>query len=464
MTENFFPDIPPDLLTALLENPYESMILVDKDGMVRFLSPANEEFYKTTIDRIKGRHILELNPQSELQRVIHTGRAEIGRLIKLQGRDHIIARIPLKDSEGMVIGAVAKLMFVQPQNIRQLMRQVEVLESRLDYYQKELKSLYSKHYTFDNIAGEAKPMQEAKRVAIQAARSDLTVLITGETGTGKEIFANAIHQMSDRRDNPLVRVNCSSIPHELIESELFGYESGAFTGAARQGKPGKFELADKGTIFLDEVGDMPMVMQAKLLRVIQEFEVDRLGGLKPIKLDFRVIAATNQDLQARIREGKFRQDLFYRLNIFHLKTPALRTIREDIPRICYHLLSKFHEGKLSAPKRISPEAMSLLVHYDWSGNVRELQNVLQRAVSISRDRTLYVDHLPMEIQDRLPREQEPRHLPGKLKDEMAIAERQIVERALRITQGNRGQAAQLLGIHRTGLYQKMKRYGLQDYE
>ena len=462
MTERNLSSIPQDLLEALLDNPYESMILVDKDGIVQFLSSANEEFYQTTIERIIGRHILELNPQSELQRVLRTGKAEIGRLIKLRGRDHIIARIPLKDPEGIVIGAVAKLMFVRPQSIKHLTRQVEVLESRLDYYQKELKNLYSKHYSLDNISGQSKPMQDAKRVAIQAAGSDLTVLITGETGTGKEIFASAIHQMSDRKDKPLVRVNCASIPHELIESELFGYEPGAFTGAARQGKPGKFELADKGTIFLDEVGDMPLAMQAKLLRVIQEHEVERLGGSKTLKLDFRVIAATNQDLQAKIHEGNFRQDLFYRLNIFHLKTPALRTIREDIPHISYYLLSKIHEGKPSAPRRISPEAMKRLINFDWPGNVRELRNVLQRAVSISRNGRLDVDHLPMEIQENLPTDYESRHPTGSLKEEMAQAERRTVERALRITKGNRGQAAQLLGIHRTGLYQKMKRYGLRQ--
>jgi len=304
-------------------------------------------------------------------------------------------------------------------------------------------------------------MKEAKDVAIQAAASDLPVLIVGETGTGKEIFAHAIHQLSSRRERPLVRVNCAAIPAELFESELFGYEAGAFTGASPKGKPGKFELADRSTIFLDEVGELPMAMQAKLLRVIQDREVERVGGTRPLKLDFRVIAATNRSLKAMLSRHDFRQDLYYRLNIFLLRTPPLRQIKSDIPRLAYHLLSLIR-GQSGPPCRIESEAMNSLVAYDWPGNVRELRNVLERASSVAKEGAISEEQLPLEIRDCRSTAPVVENAPHTLKDETALAERRAIQRALSLTRGNRAEAARLLGIHRTGLYQKMKRYGLES--
>ena len=269
-------------------------------------------------------------------------------------------------------------MFWNPEKVKELVRQVEVLQSRLDYYEKELQEAYRSRYSLQGVVGESAPMQEAKQVAMQAAASDLPVLIIGETGTGKGIFAHAIHQISARRERPLVRVNCAAIPTELFESELFGYEAGAFTGASAKGKPGKFELADKGAIFLDELGELPLPMQAKLLQVIQEREVERVGSSRTLKLDFRVIAATNRDIKTMLSRGEFRKDLYYRLNIFLLKTPPLRQIREDIPRLAYHFLSLIR-NQSGPPLRIEPEAMEKLMTYNWPGNVRELQNVLEHA-------------------------------------------------------------------------------------
>ncbi len=301
-------------------------------------------------------------------------------------------------------------------------------------------------------------MQEAKQVAMHAAASDLPVLIVGETGTGKEVFAHAIHQLSDRREHPLVRVNCAAIPHELFESELFGYEAGAFTGASPKGKAGKFELAEKSTIFLDEVGELPVPMQAKLLRIIQEHEVERVGGTRTRKLDFRVIAATNRDLTTMLARGEFRQDLYYRLNIFLLKTPPLRRIRTDIPRLVYHRLS-LKSGRTGAARRIDATAMRRLVEYDWPGNVRELNNVLERASSAAGDGIILEEHLPPEVRNG------EGVVPGDdtllaLKDEVAQAERRAILRALKLSGGNRSEAARMLGIHRTGLYQKMKQYSI----
>lgn len=460
LTELYYRNIPPELLEALLDNPHESQILVDSQGIVRYIGPSDEAFYKVSRKEAIGRHIRELNPRSELVRVLQTGRAEIGVLFRLGDKDRIIARIPLRDRMGNIVGAVGKLMFWNPEKVKELVRKVEVLQSRLDYYEKELQQAYRSHYSLEEVVGESAPIQEAKQIAVQAAASDLPVLIVGETGTGKEIFAHAIHQLSSRHARPLVRVNCAAIPAELFESELFGYEAGAFTGASPKGKPGKFELADRSTIFLDEVGELPLPLQAKLLRVLQDVEVERIGSAKTVKLDFRVIAATNRDLKDMMTKRLFREDLYYRLNIFLLKTPPLRAIRSDIPRLAYHLLS-FIPNRGTSVRRIDPEAMTRLTAYDWPGNVRELRNILERASSVAGEGSILEEHLPMEIRDdggmRPALEQTVR----PLAEEKETAERRAIRRALEITGGNRTEAARLLGIHRTGLYQKMRRLGLE---
>ncbi|MFH1032872.1 MAG: sigma 54-interacting transcriptional regulator [Pseudomonadota bacterium] len=455
-------DIPPELLRALLDNPYDSNILVDKGGVVRFLSSHSEDMYGKTHAEVLGRHVHDLNPESQLPRVLKSGRAEIGRLLRIRGKERLVARLPLRNDKGEIVGAVGKLMSWHPQKIKKMARQLELLESKLSYYEQELRHLYRSRYTLDRYVGESKKVQDLRRAAAQAAASDLPVLITGETGTGKEILAHAIHQLSTRRDKSLVKVNCASIPQELFESELFGYEGGAFTGANRQGKPGKFELAHRGTIFLDEVGELPVAMQVKLLRVIQEREVERVGGTRTLRLDFRVIAATNRNLRDMIAAGGFRGDLFYRLNIFPLRTPALRDIPEDIPRLAYHVLTQLKERHPQAPQRIAPPAMELLMAHAWPGNVRELQNVLERAAVEAGPGPLLAAHLPSEVRGHPQRAQAPVETLGSLKDEMAGFERRVVERALRLAGGNRTKAASLLGIHRTGLYQKLRRHGLAE--
>ena len=453
-------DIPQELLCALLQNPYESMIVVDREGIVRFISRHSEMFYEISREEAVGKHILELNPESKLLRVIETGHAEIGRVFQMKGKKRIVSRIPLRDSDGNIVGAVGKVMFWHKKRVQELVRQVEILEERLDYYEKELHSIYSNQYDLRYIVGNSPSILKAKRAAIQTADSDLAVLITGETGTGKDVFAHSIHLMSLRRDKPFVKVNCAAIPQELFESELFGYEAGAFTGASKRGKPGKFELADGGSIFLDEVGDLPMPVQAKLLRVLQEQEVERLGGTRSLKLDFRVIAATNRDIKDMLENGTFRRDLYYRLNVFQLNAPPLREIKEDIPGIAYHLLSKMSSKGRDFPTRISPEAMAKLVAYNWPGNVRELQNVVERAATVCKNSTLKEEHLPSEISDGPVENVRFTSAPSPLREAVAKAEKRAIELALEFSGNSRTEASRILGIHRTGLYQKMKRYGL----
>jgi len=459
-THKWLTNIDEKLLHAFIDNPYECPIVIDNKGIIRFMSRYNEKAYGVASEDAVGRDINEVVKDSHLRDVLRTGKAEIGKVFYVGGRKRIVARIPLKDSKGNVLGALTKLMFHQAEKITELYHRMEILEEHLKYYQTEIASLKGGDFRLEMIIGESPAMQEAKKLTLQAAGSDASVLITGESGTGKELFAEAIYHKSQRATGPFVKVNCAAIPQELIESELFGYEGGSFTGAREQGKPGKFELANGGTIFLDEIGDMSLQMQAKLLRVVQEHEIERVGGTKPLKLDFRIIAATNQDLGAMIKKNTFRIDLYYRLNIFHIHAPCLREIVEDIPRIAYYHLSQLRKKQRRVPSRISGEAMVLLKRYPWPGNVRELRNLIERAINIAEGNQITLDDLPNRIREFYMERYNTTDHTGLLRDILMDAEKRALVEALRMTGGNKVKAARILGIHRTGLYQKMKRYQL----
>jgi transcriptional regulator with PAS, ATPase and Fis domain len=283
-------------------------------------------------------------------------------------------------------------------------------------------------------------------------------VITGESGTGKELLAQAIHHASPRRPYPFVRVNCAAIPRDLFESELFGYDKGAFTGARATGKPGKFELAHHGSVFLDEIGDLPLEMQPKLLRVLEEKEFERIGGTQLIKADFRLLAATNHNLEQMLEEDRFRKDLFYRLNVITLNIPPLRERREDIVPITRHLLKRIAQDMGIMGLSMDPQAEEVLKNYGWPGNVREISNVLERVIPYLERNTIYVHDLPPYLyQDqRMPVESRT----TSLKSLQGLAEREAIRHALNSTHYNKARAADLLGIHRSLLYKKMKKYNL----
>ena len=310
------------------------------------------------------------------------------------------------------------------------------------------------------LIGQSDLIQRAKKLALQVSGSDFPVLITGESGTGKETIAYYIHRNSKRADGPFIRVNCAAIPPELIESELFGYEGGAFTGARAQGKPGKFELANKGTILLDEIGDMPLTMQAKLLRVLQEQELEHIGGTTTISLDYRLITSTNKNLQKMMEKGSFREDLYYRINSFHIHAPSLRSIPEDIPIIARYLISILNQEIGSYPIGISDEVMKMLKKYQWPGNVRELKNVLERGLIMARGGQLKPEHLPRRITEFEMMNDSFVRSHGFLRERLADMERQIIGDTLRSVRGNRIKAAEILGIHRSSLYEKMKHHNV----
>jgi DNA-binding NtrC family response regulator len=324
------------------------------------------------------------------------------------------------------------------------------------------------------IVGQSTELGELYAVLERVADSPTTVLITGESGTGKELVARALHDHSSRRAKPFIKVNCAAIPKELIESELFGYERGAFTGAVGS-KPGRFELANGGTLFLDEIGEIPVEMQVKLLRALQESEFERVGGIKTTRVDVRLVAATNRDLKKLIAANAFREDLFYRLNVVSIRLPALRERSSDIPLLVEHFLRKFNERLKKHVTGVEPEASALLGAYTWAGNIRELENVMERAVLFCDAQKLRVEDLPVELRGTPPSFAAPDGasgtdvpLPseGGLKEHVKVAmtrlERDIVSRALKQTNGNVTHAARLLKISRKGLQLKMKELGLRE--
>ena len=325
------------------------------------------------------------------------------------------------------------------------------------------------------IIGNSSGLTDLYAVLERVADSPTTVLITGESGTGKELVARALHDHSSRKDKPFIKVNCAAIPKELIESELFGYERGAFTGAVSS-KPGRFELANGGTLFLDEIGEIPVEMQVKLLRALQESEFERVGGIKTIRVDVRLVAATNRDLKKLIAQGSFREDLFYRLNVVSIRLPALRERATDIPLLVEHFLTKFNERLKKSVQGVEQDALDVLAGYGWPGNIRELENVMERAVLFCDVQRLTADNLPQEVRgggsiSTAPPAQDASlsvALSGDagLKEHVKVAmsrlERDIVSRALAQTGGNVTHAARLLKISRKGLQLKMKELGLRE--
>ncbi len=354
---------------------------------------------------------------------------------------------PVHDGQGEVMGSLHVYRDVSKEVEAERMK-VEVLRLRA-----ELETAYS----FDGMVGASPPMQQVYALMRQAAESDITVLLQGESGTGKELVAKSFHFNSPRKDGPFLAINCAAIPEALMESELFGHERGAFTGATRQ-RIGAFERAKGGTILLDEIGDMRPALQAKLLRVLQEREIQRVGGAVTVPVDIRVIVATNKDLEAAVKVGEFREDLFYRIAVFPIVMPPLRQHREDIPLLANHFLKKYAERSDRSMSGISTAALRLLLQYDWPGNVRELENAIERAVLLEKTDVLQADSLPPQL--FLPHVSSSDHSTPASVRPLVEVERRALAQALEASGNNITQAARALGIDRVTLHRKLKKYGL----
>jgi PAS domain S-box-containing protein len=446
-----------EMYRLIFESIHNGAMVTDANGIITHFNKFYGQFLGVDPDAQIGRHCTDAVENSRMHIVARTGKAEINHSQLIRGQKMVVQRVPiLKD--GNVIAVFGQVMFKDIRDVGKLARELSLLESKVKLYEEELLSLRSTRYTFDSIIGKSDVIKNLKREALKAAANNFPVLITGESGTGKELFAQAIHHASARRLHPFVRINCAAIPRDLLESELFGYEKGAFTGAKTEGKPGKFELAHAGTIFLDEIGDLPPEMQPKLLRAIEDKEFERVGGTKVVRSDFRVVAATNQNLEGMLADGRFRKDLFYRLNVISLHIPPLRDRPSDILAITDHFLEQTAREAGLERLSIDKEAERALRAHQWPGNVRELVNVLERSVSALEGQTIRVTDLPFYV-PRGGRRNDPRQ-PTSLREMQSRAEREALWAALKEANFQKARAARALGIHRTLLYKKMKKYGL----
>lgn len=443
----------------LLDNMQIGVIVSDADGYLIYINPTYARFLNINIEESIGKYATDVVSNSRLHVVARSGEPEINFPHKFKDIGYLVQRIPIRQDD-KVIACLGLVLFDSASTAADLSRKLIRLESRLKSYQERLASVHTTRYTFDHIFGVSEAMRTLKAEAIRAAANDFPVLITGESGTGKELFAHAIHHDSSRKSYPFVQVNCAAIPKDLLESELFGYEKGSFTGASPQGKPGKFELADMGTIFLDEIGDMPLEMQPKLLRVLELRQFERVGGVEIVSSDFRVIAATNQNLQKLMQSGMFRRDLYFRLNVIPLEIPPLRSRPDDVLPMAYYFIQQIVKGPAGKGIRIQSEAAKSLSNYAWPGNSRELLHTFQQILHNFNGDSVTVADLPKYIRGSgsLPR----RGTGSTLAEYLAEAEKLAIEQALLEAGDNKSKAADILGIHRTVLYRKMKKHKISQ--
>ncbi|PKN60099.1 MAG: sigma-54-dependent Fis family transcriptional regulator [Deltaproteobacteria bacterium HGW-Deltaproteobacteria-11] len=446
-----------EMYQLIFESIHYGSLVTDKNGYITHFNKPYGLFLGMDPDAQIGKHCTEVLENTRMHIVAQTGKPEFSDSQRIKGQNMVVHRIPIKKN-GKVIAVFGQVLFKDVRDVGKLAKKLSLLESKVKLYEAELLALRSTRYTLDSIIGVSDDIASLKAQVLKAAASQFPVLISGESGTGKELFAQAIHHASPRKVYPFVRINCATIPRDLFESELFGYEKGAFTGARSEGKPGKFELAHRGTIFLDEIGELPVPMQPKLLRVLEEKEFERVGGTRVIRSNFRLIAATNQNLESMIREGSFRKDLFYRLNVFPITIPPLRERQEDILPLFKHLLQLLSAEADLFDIRLDSSAHKVLMEHAWPGNVRELSNVLEWTLSSLEGNCIRDRDLPFYLKPRPDIRHPSVHSP--MREVQVRAEAQAIRQALQEAGHNKARASRILGIHRTLLYKKIKKYGL----
>ena len=446
-----------EIYKLIFDSIHNGTMVTDADGYVTHFNKPYGDFLGLDPAAQIGKHCTQVIENSRMHLVAQTGVPEINQSHLIKGQKMVVQRIPIK-KDGKVMAVFGQVMFKDVRDVTKLAKKLSLLESKVELYEQELISIRSTRHTLESIVGESEATKNLRKEAMKAAATQFPVLITGESGTGKELFAQGIHHASARRVYPFVRINCSAIPKDLLESELFGYEKGAFTGARSGGKPGKLELAKHGTVFLDEIGDLPLQMQPKLLRVIEDKEFERIGGTSVIHSDFRLIAATNQHLEEMLTDRRFRKDLFYRLNVIPLHIPPLRDRREDILPLVRHFLNQTAMEAFLPEITLDHDAEEVLRSYQWPGNIRELSNVLDRVLSSLEGKTMRVSDLPFYLY-------RSRKIASKLsaisiREVQSRAEKEAILHTLRLARYNKSRAAAMLGIHRTHLYKKIKKYGI----
>lgn len=442
-------------LQMILESVQDGICVVDRSGEVTYVNPSYLRIVHKTPEMVVGQNVFETAADGNRCAVLRSGIARIGSIRHKKDGTTIVANVNPIFVDGEIAGVVSVIKDIT--EIQTLMERLSQVSAKVEYLEQELLRTKKTAQAFANYIGKSGKVVDVLALASKAADSSANVLIRGESGTGKEVIAEGIHYASGRRRGPFIRVNCGAIPGALLESELFGHEKGAFTGAVRR-KLGKFELANHGTIFLDEIGELDKNLQVKLLRVLQQKEFDRVGGEETIHVDVRIIAATNRDLEAMVREGTFRDDLYYRLNVIPIILPPLRDRPDDIPLLVEHFIEKISKENKKDVRGITPDAMQMFMHYRWPGNVRELENVIERVITLMDTDLITAAVLPSYIKgDIAGREVQ------SLADDTVLPweeyEKQIIANALRQGTSFNG-AAKLLRISHKTVAAKARKYGL----
>ncbi|HHZ01560.1 MAG TPA: sigma 54-interacting transcriptional regulator [Tissierellia bacterium] len=437
-------------IKLIFDNLYDGILIIDTNEIVRYINPAYTRITKVTYDEIVGNRLRDIRPGARLQNVLRTKKPIVGALREEYGIHYSVNMSPIFENSEL-IGAISVVSTID--DIYKLYQDIDKYKSKVKSLESRIKAIQKAKHTLNDIISVDESSIKVKNTIKRIANKDITVLIMGESGTGKELYANAIHNESDRAHGPFIAVNCASFNGNLLDSELFGYEEGAFTGAKKEGKMGLFEAANKGTIFLDEISEMDYEVQAKLLRTLQEGTIRRVGSVKETSIDVRVIAATNKNLEEMVSNGSFRHDLYYRISVFPLIIPPLRERKDDILPLINNFLSPY-KNDFKKDIILSREAEKALYNYEWPGNVRELINALEFAINMMEDNVIKHEHLPVRIQAE--KAENSRY---KLNDIIREVEKKEIIKRIEFygdTIEGKRKAANSLGISLATLYNKLK--------
>lgn len=453
-------------LDAIVKKSKDNIVITDGNGVVLRASPNSYAIYGSSTDDLIGKSVYQLeedhifSPSVTIKVLNERKEVRVMQNTKT-GRSVMAIGLPIFDRSNEIIRVISFSHDLT--EIEQLKEEFKQLQKKIERYETEIQELRDNEQIEGNTILKSKAIQQIWQLIKRVAKTDASVVFLGESGVGKTHFARALHQASERANEAFIDVNCSAIPESLFESEMFGYEPGSFTGASKKGKTGLIELADQGTLFLDEIGEIPLSMQSKLLKVIQDKEVIRIGGVRPKKVDFRLITSTNQNLSEMIKHGSFRQDLFYRLSVISITIPPLRERKEDIAMLAYYYLQKFNE-KYRMRKSLHPATIDKLIHYHWPGNVRELQNMMERLVITSETNIIHPDNLPSDIQmDRTQKTDSLllKNMKGKtLREAMEEVEILWLRRAVKQCKTTY-EMAEFLGISQSNVVRKLKKYRIK---
>lgn len=453
-------DLKMEIMNNILSE-FETFVVVDLEERVVFLNDNYAKILNIDSEKAIGMFVKDLIPGTQMQKVLNSGKEDIGSLFELKdGRTIVCNRLPIKKN-GKLLGAIAFATFKKMDEITIFMERINALNAELSIYKRELGILRGAKYSLEQIIGNDQKIQEIKELIKKIAHTKSTVLITGETGTGKELFAHAIHEQGPRKHKSLVRINCAAIPSELLESELFGYEEGSFTGAKKGGKPGKFELANGGSLILDEVHLLPLNFQAKLLRTIQEREIERVGSIKSRSIDVRLICISNVDLKSLVEKGEFREDLYYRIDVVHIEVPPLRDRLTDIDSLVKMFILKLNNELSLNITGIEPDIIKLFKSYYWPGNIRELEHSIERAANYAVSGMLSKENFEFLYERQLVQSNNLEMKEGaSLQEIREQSEKIAIIKSLIKNNGNKSAASRDLNIDRSVLYDKIEKYKL----